>query len=180
VIFETPRLILREIGAEDAAAFSSYNERPEFYRFLPQIVIKEKTQAFVASAMQYNLQLPRKYWYLAIVDRESNNVIGDIILHSHPVPLESTANIGFGMNPDYWNKGLMTEALSIITKFAHDIMGFHRVQTAADLENTGSWRVLEKCGYVREGVLHYAVKDTNGWTKETAQYASVRPDMVKN
>jgi RimJ/RimL family protein N-acetyltransferase len=34
-----------------------------------------------------------------------------------------------------------------------EVPAFHRVQATCDVENTGSWRALEKAGFVREGRL---------------------------
>lgn len=175
---ETPRLILREIKLGDAAAFSKYNERLEFYRYITKQPDQETTRVLVERNVARNKALPRRHWYFSILKKETKFLIGDIVIAAHEKHPESLASIGYGMNPDFWGQGLMTEALQAVTEFGHNVLGFHRISTGADLGNVGSWRVMEKCGYVRESVEAYSVKTPSGWSPQTVQYASVRPELI--
>jgi len=176
---ETPRLLLRDMVLEDAEAFSAYNEDPEYYRYLVQVSTKQSTKEFVKNAIEQNAILPRRHFYLAIVEKESGKVIGDIVLGANKKYPDHMAGVGYGMNPQYWNNGYISEALKVVTEFGHNEMGYHRIDSGADAQNIGSCRTLEKCGYKKEGSLAYVAKVRDGWSEETFQYASIRVDKLK-
>ena len=47
----------------------------------------------------------------------------------------------------------MTEALSAIVRWGFDDVGLEKICSRMDVENVGSWRVMEKIGMIREGTL---------------------------
>ena len=52
-----------------------------------------------------------------------------------------------------WRQGLVTEAAGAVVRYAFDDLELARVFARADARNIGSWRVMEKVGMQREGVL---------------------------
>ena len=62
------------------------------------------------------------------------------------------AEIGYMISYPYWGKGYATEAIRLLTGYAFDTMMLHRLQAVIFEVNARSSRVLEKCGFVREGV----------------------------
>jgi ribosomal-protein-alanine N-acetyltransferase len=71
-----------------------------------------------------------------------------------------SAEIGYWLGEAYWGRGIMTEALRAVTAFAFQAHGLQRIYAGVFEWNPGSMRVLEKAGYVREGVLRRsAIKD---------------------
>jgi RimJ/RimL family protein N-acetyltransferase len=63
------------------------------------------------------------------------------------------ANIGYELNPKYWNHGYATEAAHAIVDFGFFHFGVHRVWADLIAENFASAHVLEKLGMRREGHL---------------------------
>lgn len=61
------------------------------------------------------------------------------------------AEIGYDLNRQYWGQGLMTEAVHAIVRWGFVHMALHRIEADITEGNTGSMRVLEKCGFVLEG-----------------------------
>ena len=47
----------------------------------------------------------------------------------------------------------MTEAVTAVVGWGFDELGLQKVYSRADVENVGSWRVMEKIGMTREGTL---------------------------
>ncbi|MCY3412446.1 MAG: GNAT family N-acetyltransferase [Candidatus Heimdallarchaeota archaeon] len=64
-----------------------------------------------------------------------------------------TCEIGYQLHPDYWSKGIMTEALRAILPFIFYDMGINRLEASCNTGNIGSQKVLEKTGFVREGIM---------------------------
>jgi len=63
------------------------------------------------------------------------------------------AEIGFWLNPDYWNKGIMTEVIPLICQYGFDQLGLHRIEGIVETENKNSKKVLEKLDFRYEGTM---------------------------
>ena len=85
-----------------------------------------------------------------------------------------SAEIGYWVAEDCWGRGIATEAVRAVTEHAFRAFGVVRVQASVFAWNEASMRVLEKCGYAREGVLTKSVfKD--GELIDSVLYAIVAP-----
>lgn len=93
------------------------------------------------------------------------------------VPLDDvyrrSGEIGYWLGRAFWNRGIVTEAVHAVTEFAFRELDLLRVQTGIFEWNPASMRVLEKCGYVREGVQRRAVSK-NGRLGDRVLYARLR------
>lgn len=77
------------------------------------------------------------------------------LLGSTGLAFETTyrASTGYVLSQDAWGKGYATEALQAMVGVARSV-GIRRLYAICHTEHRASWRVLEKCGFLREGVLH--------------------------
>ena len=64
-----------------------------------------------------------------------------------------TAEMGYWLAEPYWGKGIMTDAVQFLTTWAFQELRLHRISAAPYATNTASHRVLEKAGFIREGIL---------------------------
>ena len=92
----------------------------------------------------------------AIHHKLHKKMIGTIEIHSYK---EYKGEIGFVLNPAYWNKGLMTEAAKAVIIYAFEILDIHRLSCGYFLFNDRSKRVNDKLGFTYEGVLRNAFKN---------------------
>jgi len=70
------------------------------------------------------------------------------------------AEIGYWIGKPYWGRGIATDALRAMTRHAIDQYGLTRVFAIPFVDNVASIRVLEKAGFVREGLMRRsAIKD---------------------
>jgi RimJ/RimL family protein N-acetyltransferase len=70
--------------------------------------------------------------------------------------------LGYIVAPAARGRGLGTEILHVLTRWAFDDMGALRICLIIQVANAASQRVAERCGYVREGVMRSAhVKQGN-------------------
>jgi ribosomal-protein-alanine N-acetyltransferase len=63
------------------------------------------------------------------------------------------ADFGYDLRPEYWNRGIMTEALGAVINFTFNKAGVNRIEASVSNENNASIKVLEKLGFVKEGVM---------------------------
>ena len=75
---------------------------------------------------------------------------------------DETAELGYSIGRPYWGKGLMPEAAEAVIDWAFEEYSLAKVAALADLRNDRSWRVMEKLGMKREGVLRSQVKGRDG------------------
>ena len=64
-----------------------------------------------------------------------------------------SAEIGYWLGEQFWGRGIVTEALTMVTEHAFRSLNVLRLFALPFADNIGSARVLEKAGYVREGTL---------------------------
>jgi len=67
------------------------------------------------------------------------------------------ADVGYWLGEPYWGRGIMTEALGAVIPYAMDRFGLCRLEAAVFAWNPASMRVLERCGFVREGISRAGV-----------------------
>lgn len=61
--------------------------------------------------------------------------------------------IGYHLDADYWNRGIMTEVLGAVVRFLYDRTDAYRLEATVHTKHAASMRVLEKIGFKREGLL---------------------------
>ena len=148
--FETPRILLRPVAVEDAEAiFGTYAQDEEVARYLiwrPHRSLSE-TKAYVERCMATPAEVERTYMLLG---REDNLVRGAFALRQRA---PHRLDCGYVLARRYWRQGLMTEILNEVTAWALRQGSVFRIGAVCDVDNLGSARVLEKAGFVREGLL---------------------------
>jgi len=83
-----------------------------------------------------------------------------------------SAEIGYWLGEPYWGRGIATDALIAVTRYAVDTFRLTRIFAVPFAWNEASCRVLEKAGYVLEGRLRRsAIKD--GRITDQLQYAFI-------
>jgi [ribosomal protein S5]-alanine N-acetyltransferase len=83
-----------------------------------------------------------------------------------------SAEVGYWLAEPFWGRGIATEALAAVTRYAIATFGFTRMFAVPFASNRASCRVLEKAGYVLEGHLRRsAIKD--GQIIDQMQYAFI-------
>ena len=89
--------------------------------------------------------------------------INDVVIDNDEI------EVGFFINPKYWNQGIASEALVVMIKELSRV-GFNRIVSGHFVENPASGRVMQKCGmklidkeedivyrYETHHVLYYAM-----------------------
>ena len=86
-----------------------------------------------------------------------------------------SAEIGYWLGEHYWRRGIVTEALGLVSEHAFREFNILRLFALPFADNAGSTRVLEKAGYQREGVLRFSsVK--YGKPRDQYIYAKINPN----
>ena len=102
----------------------------------------------------------------------SDEPVGGIGFVLHQDVERVSAEIGYWLAEPFWGRGIATEALAAVTRYAIETHALTRIYAVPFAWNAASCRVLEKAGYVLEARLrNSAIKD--GQLIDQMQYAYV-------
>ncbi len=90
-------------------------------------------------------------WFKAICLGEK--VIGSITLDQGQVSHRCKAELGYVLCRKYWNNGFATQAIHLTLQAGFNDLKIERIEAFVSPNNTRSQRVLEKNGFIKEGVL---------------------------
>ena len=79
----------------------------------------------------------------------------------HILLKRKSAEIGYWLGEPFWNKGIVTTALKLVTDYGFNELKLERLFAGVFEGNEGSKRALEKCGYKLEGIARKAVYKNN-------------------
>jgi len=151
---ETERLILRDFVKDDWREILAYQSDPLYLRYNKWTErTPEAAQEFVGWFLDQQAQKPRIKYQMVIVLKSNGQLIGNCGVRMNKAD-DTEANIGYELNPKYWNHGYATEAAHAIVEFGFHHFGVHRIWADLVADNIGSAHVLEKLGMTREGHLH--------------------------
>jgi ribosomal-protein-alanine N-acetyltransferase len=64
-----------------------------------------------------------------------------------------SAEVGYWLGEDFWGKGITTAAVRALSGYGFEVLNLTRIFAVPFASSAASIRVLEKCGYIREGIM---------------------------
>ena len=150
---QTERLLLRSFELSDVDDVFEYSSDPEFHRYFNRPLPYTYSCAAQYVARQVLLDWSVRPHFAIVID---NKVIGGTGLRVNGQ--DQVGELGYAIARTHWGQGIATEASSAVMDWGFRTLGLHKVFARADLRNVGSWRVMEKLGMTREGVLRSHVR----------------------
>nr|WP_316641914.1 GNAT family N-acetyltransferase [uncultured Roseateles sp.] len=142
----SPRTTLRQLAASDLGAFHAYRCDAEVGRYQGWTpMTREQAQAFLAEMSEAPFCLDGVWFQLAIAERASGRLIGDIGICVHAGD-DAHAEIGFTLAPQAQHQGLATEAVRAAVDMLFEHRAIKRVIAITDARNIASLRLLERIG----------------------------------
>jgi ribosomal-protein-alanine N-acetyltransferase len=91
--------------------------------------------------------------YAFFVFRQSDNaLVGGLTLANVRRGVAQAGSLGYWMGAPYARQGYMSEAVRSLIPFAYGPLRLHRLEAACIPTNAASIRLLENCGFQREGL----------------------------
>jgi [ribosomal protein S5]-alanine N-acetyltransferase len=149
-LLHTERLALipiRQHHLPDLFALFSNEEVTRFYNLVPLKAPADAQKILDHFQSRYATKSGIRWGISLGADR----IIGTLGFNNFTANHRS--NIGYDLLPQYWNKGFMTEALRAIIAFGFEQLGVNRIEAEVMPGNLSSEKVLEKLGFVKEGLL---------------------------
>ena len=166
VTLETERLILRRYVKDDL--------EPMFYNCWNDFDVWKWTNYEPMNSIDNVLKLNNiftDYWFAkydkpdfynwAVQLKSSGEVIGRV-MGVNPNDRVGQIEFSYELGKNWWNQGLMTEAVKRVIDFFFNEIGYNRICASHAYENSASGRVMQKSGMTYEGTARLACKCNNG------------------
>ena len=148
----TPRLRLRWLEDRDLPALFAIYSDPQVTRYTSR-----PPQRDMAEARRYLDDIHRWFrerqgfqWGVALPD--GDGVVGAVSLFHFDEP-QGRAEVGYVLAHAAWGHGYAHEAMRALVGHAFDTLKLRRLEADVDPRNARSIRVMERLGFVREGLL---------------------------
>ena len=179
IYLETERLIIREHKAEDLEnLFSLYSDKKAMY-YLPRNYIEKLEEADKFLLLEEIGKENRERYFFSSYDKQDGAYIGEIGYTVNKVtPVGKIIGAGYFLRPEFWGKGYATEAFKELIRFAFEDDNVFRIEAGCNKENTGSEKVMLKCGMIKEGEFKSCTWH-DGKIKDRVSYRLLKSEWKK-
>ena len=152
--FITERLRLREMTLDDLDWYIEHFSLPEIVEgtAFPGPENRDEAmkefQKYILDIWEQNTGLR---WGIELKGKP--DLIGSAGLYKWEAEPHRRAEIGYDLNPAYWGKGYMSEALEAVVEYGFEVMNLNRITLLALAYNDHSCRLARRLGFVEEGVM---------------------------
>jgi len=158
----TPRLQLRALQVLDAARIEQLAGEKEVARLtsgIPHPYPRGQAERWISRHAAAWLRGEVASWGICI--RGSDELIGALSLH-HDEP-HQRAELSYWLGTDYWHQGYASEAAAAALAWAFGPAGYQKVTASVYAANVRSSRLLERLGFVREGLQRRQINKDGIW-----------------
>jgi RimJ/RimL family protein N-acetyltransferase len=152
-MLETARLRLRRLCLSDEPDLLALDSDPEVMRYVgspPGLRSAEETAHRVSERIRAD-HGARGWW---VVEGRDDGVFHGLGLLL-PMPGGGDVEVGYRLARRSWGRGIATEAASALVDYAFRVLELPRTVAVVYPENRASRRVLEKLGFVHDGLFEY-------------------------
>ena len=170
---ESDRLIVRRLEESDLEALMAVNGDAQVTRYLPYKAWASMDDAHAWFERMQRIQQDNTALQLVVVEKASNEAIGTCLLFKFDKN-NGRCELGYVMRRSHWGGGYMSEALRAVIGAAFGPLGIRRLDALIDPANTASARILDRLGFVQEGLLREAYVERGGGYSDSAVFGLLR------
>lgn len=173
---QTERLTLRPFRLTDVDDVLAYANDEEWQRFLfPLSYPYERVHAEQYVDRAFLTDWDARPTFAVVL---GDTVIGGINLEIDK--RRHTAELGYSIARAHWGSGFATEAARTVVKWGFETHCLAKISAQANIDNERSWRVMERIGMTKEGVLRSEVPDRKpGHRQDMARYGVLRDEWAR-
>ncbi len=155
----TPKFTLREWEISDSESLVKHANDPELWNYLRDTFPKPYT---LADAEKYIMTaISREGFPVDFAIECNGEAVGAISIILGSDVESGSAEIGYWIGREYWNKGIMNQAVRQMAAYAFTHFEIHKLFATVFSFNIASQKVLEKAGFEKEAVLKQAAIKNN-------------------
>jgi len=147
---ETNRLLLRQWKNSDLQPFADMNSDERVMEFFPSTLSRPQSDEMASRCQALISESGWGFW--ALEEKSSGNFIGFTGLHipTYDLPFMPCVEIGWRLDPEFWGKGLVTEAANAALKVGFEQLGLQEIVSFTVLENVKSRAVMARLGMIED------------------------------
>ena len=167
-MLKTERLLLLPAKEDLAPRLAEYYRRNrDFLRsFEPpreeDFFTAARQRALLVQEAEAAEQNTSRRFYLQLPD-QPDRIVGMVGLNNIVWGAFCSCFLGYKLDGELTGQGYMTEAVAAVTDFAFTRLRLHRIEANVMPRNRASLRVLEKNGYINEGLSRYYLNINGVW-----------------
>lgn len=149
----TDKITLRKIVNSDIdGLFEIYNNEKVF-QYIPGNYKKNKsTVENMIEHFQRDFNKQKEIFLGICLNECPNGIVGVAEMFDYNKSV-NMITIGYRLNEQYWGKGIATLTVKAMTEYLFNDIGINRIQAFVMTENIKSQKVLEKNGFIKEGII---------------------------
>jgi [ribosomal protein S5]-alanine N-acetyltransferase len=171
---ESQRLLVRLVVEDDLTGLLKINGDSEVTRFLPYETWQSHSDGEAWLQRMLGIQATGTAWQFVIELKESKEIVGTCLLFRFEEG-SARAELGYVLGRAHQGQGLMSEALSSLLGCAFGTLAMRRLEAEIDPRNAASIRLIERLGFVKEGLLRQRWV-TKGETNDVEVYGLLRSE----
>ena len=176
IIIETERLVVRQWEPDDWMRFRPLVTDPRVLEYLcSEPWSDERTQEFINKQIEFTKSRGWAGW--PVVHKEDSVLIGFFGFGDEIPP---DVQIGWRFLPEYWGRGLATEAATAMIQYGFDTFRFDRLIAVAQPANLRSIRLMEKLGMTFEKPLTYKGVEVVCYAKANPTTPGLRAEVERS
>ena len=151
-LVEDDHVRLRPPGEHDTGPLFAQFSHPEVMRYWSRPPMRSEREAadYIREIHEGFGKRDLINWVIA--DPASDAMLGTCTFYDIQ-PRHLRAGVGYALHPQHWGRGYACQAVGLACSGGFDWLGLHRVEADIHPDNAASRRVLERCGFRREGLL---------------------------
>jgi [ribosomal protein S5]-alanine N-acetyltransferase len=176
---DTNRLILRPLAAEDALslqAIASVRKVADTMISIPHPYPEGEAERYIARQVA-DFEAGNSVTF--VIQPKTEQRLSGMIEVRDIEPEHCQAELSFWLAVEAWGQGYMSEALPPVLQFGFEDLALNRFCAYHMIRNPGSGRVLQKNGFMQEGLLRQRVRKW-GKFEDVALWAILQNDWLQN
>lgn len=164
------RIHIRQMCESDVDALMAITENPNVYRYISPFLFQKSRNVLLTAIRNLNgRDFEKKKLIIAgiYLPEEPEKLIGLAEMFDY-MKRANTLTIGYRLNEGYWNKGVATNTVALMTDYLLNTIGIQTLQAFVMPQNIASAKVLLKNGYILQ---EETVKGENWGGQETVELA---------
>jgi RimJ/RimL family protein N-acetyltransferase len=154
VIAEYKNIVIKDLNSSYARELARLGDNPNVFACVsnsfPNPYTEKDAHQFISKAID------QKMGHIFAIEW-NGKYVGNVGLHFKPGLEEKSVELGYFIGEEYWGNGIATQAVELMCKYGFENLDINRINASVMDFNVASQKVLNKCGFEKEGVLKQAL-----------------------
>jgi ribosomal-protein-alanine N-acetyltransferase len=169
-VTEQPRVYIRRVARSDEKEFTHLMRDSQY---LHEPWISPPTNAVLFR--HYLQRISREdHEGFVICRKQDDRIVGAININHIVRGSFLSASLGYYVGAEFQGNGYMAEGLQLLTHYAFNTLGLHRLEANIQPDNTRSQQLVRRCGFKKEGYSE-AFLFINGAWRDHERWCCVHP-----